>query len=295
MPKSAEDIFREKIDFLIKAEKRLDQAVIEHQRRLYELIITEYLPRFVVVDGVIIDSPQNNALIGELDALFNKLEKAMYRDVLGVFTADLLKSAEKSAEYYEALGFKKTVLANLLKDKVRLEARLGITPLGTLRKDGYLYKLGQTAQVRQELLSYVLSNLTGGTKFTDFQLGFRNLVIGNKRVKGLATAGSLQRYFDQFAYDTFNQMDSVVNSQIASNLNLKHFIYEGSLIETSRKFCEKRAGKVFTIAETKTWKDDPDLVDKKTKDSYRPLIDRGRYRCRHFIKYITEELYNSLK
>ena len=295
MPKSAEDIFREKIDFLIKAEKRLDQAVIEHQRRLYELIITEYLPRFVVVDGVIIDSPQNNALIGELDALFNKLEKAMYRDVLGVFTADLLKSAEKSAEYYEALGFKKTVLSNLLKDKIRLEERLGITPLGTLRKDGYLYKLGQTAQVRQELLSYVLSNLTGGTKFTDFQLGFRNLVIGNKRVKGLATAGSLQRYFDQFAYDTFNQMDSVVNSQIASNLNLKHFIYEGSLIETSRKFCEKRAGKVFTIAETKTWKDDPDLVDKKTKDSYRPLIDRGRYRCRHFIKYITEELYNSLK
>lgn len=294
MPKTPDEIFTEKVEHLLEAEKRLDKAVIAHQKKLYELILSEYLPRFELEEGVIVNSPANDALIGEIDKLFTKLEKAIYRDVIGIFAADLLKGVELSAEYYVALGFKKGVVNKLLRDKVRLEQRIGITSTGRLKKDGYLYKLGQTAQVRQELLDYVLKNLTGDTSFLDFQLGFRNLVIGNKRKKGLFTTGRLQKYFDQYAYDTFNQVDAVANKQLATNLQLEHFIYEGSLIGTSRKFCEKRAGKAFKVSETKKWKNDPDLIDKKTKDSYRPLIDRGRYRCRHFIKYITKELYEEL-
>ena len=52
---------------------------------------------------------------------------------------------------------------------------------------------------------------------------------------------------------------------------------------------EKRAGKVFSTEETKTWKNDPDLVEPKTKDTYSPLIERGRYNCRHWIDYISQE------
>ena len=294
MPKTPLDIFKEKVNHLIAAEKRLDKAVIEFQKKVYELLASEYLPLFEVKDGVIVDSAANDALLAKIDTFFKKLEKAMYRDVIGTFAADLLKSSELSAQYYISLGFKKGVVNKLLANKVRLESRLGITPTGKLRKNGYLYKLGQTGKVRQEILSYVLSNLTGDTPFLDFQLGLRNLVLGNRRQKSLATSGNLRKYFDQFAYDTFNQMDAVANKQLATNLQLEHFIYEGSLISTSRKFCEKRAGKPFKVSETKKWKDDPDLIDKKTKDSYRPLIDRGRYRCRHFIKYITKELYEEL-
>ena len=296
MPKirTADQIFKDKIDHILKSEKRLDKAAVAHQKKLYELILSEYLPLFELENGLVTDSPANTELINKIDKLFAKLEKAFYRDVIGTFAADLLKSAEISAEYYVGMGFNKKVVSSLLSNKVRLESRLGITPKGKLRKTGYLYKLGQTPQVRQQLLDYVIKNLTGDTSFLDFQLGFRNLVIGNRKVKGLATTGTLQRYFDQFAYDTFNEMDAVANKQLATNLNLNHFIYEGSLIKTSRRFCEKRAGKAFKVSETKTWKDDPDLIDKKTKDAYRPLIERGRNRCRHFLKYITEELYNQL-
>lgn len=295
MPKTADEIFNDKVEHILKAEKRLDKAVIAHQKKLYELILSEFLPLFEVKDGFIIDSPKNDGLITKIDNLFNRLEKVFYRDVIGTFAADLLKSAEISATYYEALGFEKNIVRKLLKDKVRLENRLGITPKGTLRKNGYLYQLGKTPQVRQELINYTLGNLTGDISYLDFQLGLRNLVLGNKRKKGLAVDGRLQIYFDQYAYDTFSQMDSVANKQLATNLNLKHFIYEGSTIKTSRKFCIKRAGKPYSVEETKNWKNDPDLIDKKTKDVYRPLIDRGRYRCRHFIKYITEALYNHLK
>ena len=183
----------------------------------------------------------------------------------------------------------------MLKDKVRLEAKLGITSTGKVKKGGYIDTLGKTAQVKQQLARYVVSNLTGDTSFLDFQLGMRNLVIGNKRVKGLATNGALEKYFDQYAYDTYNITDATANKQLASNLNLEHFIYQGSVIDTTRKFCRKRAGKAFKVSDTKEWKNDPDLIDKKTKDEYRPLIDRGRYRCRHRIRYVTETIYNQFK
>lgn len=294
MAKTPDDIFKDKVDHILASEKRLDKAVVAHQRKLFDLILSEYLPLFELKDGIVLDTPANDALLNKIDNLFAKLEKAIYRDVIGVFASDLLYSAELSAEYYVALGFKKKVVDGLLRNKVGLERKLGILPSGRLRKDGYLYKLGQTASVRQELLGYVVNNLTGDTAFLDFQLGFRNLVLGNRKVKGKVAPSSLQSYFDQYAYDAFNQYDAVANAQLATNLNLEHFIYEGSLIKTSRKFCEKRAGKAFKVSETKAWKDDPDLIGQKTKDSYRPLIERGRYRCRHFLKYITKELYEAL-
>lgn len=292
--KTPEQIFRDKVKYLLKAEEDTAKSVIRFQRALYELILSEYLPLFELKDGLIADSAKNTALVNQIDNYFNKLESAMHKDVLSVFVKGLLDSVTLSGEYYVAMGFRKKVVNNIIKNKVNVEAKLGITPKGQLRKDGYIYQLGQTPEVRRRLKKYVIDSLTGDTSFLDFQLGFRNLVLGNKRVKSLATTGVLERYFDQFAYDSFNAVDAAANNQIAHNLDLKHFTYEGSLIKTSRKFCEKRAGKAFKVSETKTWKNDPDLIDKKTKDSYRPLIDRGRYRCRHFIKYITEELYNVL-
>tara|TARA_R110000787_G_scaffold97665_4_gene201311 strand:+ start:10449 stop:11324 length:876 start_codon:yes stop_codon:yes gene_type:complete len=288
----ADKIFNDKIEFLLKAEAELKIAVGTFEQRVYNLLTKEYLTLFETSDGIILNSSKNNSLLLSLDRYFNRLEKALTRDILGPFARDLIKSVELSALYYEKLGFKKSIISNLLKDKVRLEQRLGITPTGRLKKEGYLYKLGKTEEVRKKLKDYILSNLTGDTGYKDFVNGFEELVISSKKLKG--TTSILEKYFDQYAYDSFTQMDAVANKQIAYELSLQHFIYAGSLIRTSRDFCAKRAGKAFSIKETKKWKDDPTLIG-KGKANYRPLIDRGRYRCRHYIKYISKELYDKLK
>jgi len=295
MAKKRKDPFDKKVEFLLSAEERMKKAVSEHQRAVYELLTAEFLPLFKLQDGNIANTAANDNVVAKLDKFLDKLEKALQRDVLGPFAQDLLEGISLSKEYYVTLGFKEKILDGLLKDKVRVESFIGITPKGRLRKNGYLYRLGKTEQARETLRRYFLNGITGDVDFLDFQLGFRNLILGNKRVKGVSTAGELERYFDQFAYDSFNQVDAWANKQLASNLNLEHFLYEGSVIKTTRPFCEKRAGKVFSVKETKTWKDDPDLIEKRTKDSYDPLIERGRYRCRHFIKYITESLYKQLR
>ena len=293
--KTADQIFEDKIKFIDAAEKRLKRAVGAYERKLFELLTSEYLPKFETVDGIVVNSPKNVALLNSMDSYFDKLLKVMYTDVLGQFARDLIKSTSLSAEYYIRLGFKKTVVNNLVKNKAAVEQLVGITATGKLRKNGYLYQLARTPKARQEIKDYVLKSLSGDTSFLDYQLGMRNLVLGNKRKKALSVNGRIAAYFDQYAHDTFADIDAAANSQIAKGLNLNHFLYANGLIKTSRKFCIKRAGKVFKVSDTKTWKDDPDLIDQKTKDSYKPLVERGRYRCRHYIKYITESLYNSLK
>lgn len=292
----ADKIFAKKIKELLDAEKRTSKAVKKLQQELFNLIASEYTPLFKLgKDGRVLNNKFNAALLAKIDDIFDSLGSAMTKDVLSVFVNGLFGSIVTSAEYYEALGLGEKVAKSALSVKSVLETKLGIKPSGALKKDGYIYKLGRTESVRQRLKTYVLTSLTGDVAFTDFQLGFRNLVIGNRRVKSLPTTGVLERYFDQFAYDAFNQVDASANIQFAEELSLTHFQYTGSLIATSRRFCEKRAGKVFTVAETANWKNDPDLIDKKTKDSYSPLVERGRYRCRHFLKFITFELYNELK
>jgi len=290
----ADKIHDRKVKFLQEALKGMDDSAIKWQSDLLELLLTEYFPLFDTKDGMLLDTAHNDTLINRIDSFIDKLQKALQRDILGQFAADLLKSTSFSADYYRALGFKKTVVDNVLNKKIHIERKLGFTPTGRLRKKGYLYRLGQGEEVRQKLKQYVIDSLLGDTDFLSFQLGFRNLVKGNKRKKGLATNGVLQKYFDQFAYDSFNMLDAATNKQFADNLDLQHFIYEGSIIDTTRPFCRKRAGKAFSIKETKNWKDDPDLIDKKNKDTYQPLIERGRFRCRHFIKYITETVYLAL-
>ena len=294
----ADKIFERKMKFINGAVARMDKNVVAFQRKLFDLIVAEYLPQFDQKDGMILDTPKNDNLVGRLDRIFDRLEDALQKDVLSVFVNNILQSTKLSAEYYVALGFKKTVVNNILKNKVNLESKLGITPKGRLKKDGYLFQLGKTQEARQDLKRYVLRALTGDTSFLDFQLGFKNLVMGSPkgRKKGVATTGRLQRYFDQYAYDSFNQLDETANRQFAQGLNLEHMVYEGSLIDTSRRVCEKWAGKAFVVKDwVKMAKADPDVIDQKTISTYNPLIERGRYRCRHFIKYITKTIYEALK
>jgi hypothetical protein len=163
-----------------------------------------------------------------------------------------------------------------------IERSIGFSE-GELVKGGYLDELTKMSPLRMELKNYVINSVASSKGYSEYLKGWTELI---KSAPGLD--GRLKSYYRQYAYDTFNQVDATVNLQYAEALDLKYFIYAGSIIDTSRAFCIKRAGKTFSTEETKTWKNDPTLPG-KSKAGYNPLIDRGRWRCRHSIKYITDE------
>lgn len=71
-----------------------------------------------------------------------------------------------------------------------------------------------------------------------------------------------------------------VTLQKSEDLGLEYFLYAGGLIKTSRQFCIERAGKIFSIAEAKTWDNEQDL----------PVIPYlGGWNCRHTMVFMDLE------
>jgi hypothetical protein len=158
-----------------------------------------------------------------------------------------------------------------------------------LIKGGYLDQVTRMQEVRQQLKNYVIQSVNNKKGFQEYLRGIKELVTSSQ-----ARDGMIERYYKQFAYDTFNQTDAAINKHYADSLELTWFVYSGGTITTSRQFCIKRADKVYNTEETEKWKCDPYLIGKpkgvRCDQRYNPLIERGRWNCRHSIRYITESL-----
>ncbi len=86
----------------------------------------------------------------------------------------------------------------------------------------------------------------------------------------------------------------------AKELGLQAYLYQGGLIKSSRLFCKKRDGKVFTdfeIARFGTVKDAYGGYTNKAEgvfsgktEPYDPVVDLGGYGCRHGLSAIPNVL-----
>ena len=168
---------------------------------------------------------------------------------------------------------------------------LGVnSALTQITEGGYIDNLSYGPEVIREIKDYVLRSLGTGVKLSDFAQGLKQLIVGQ-----VENPGVLKQYFNTYASDLWNQFQRITDNMMAEELGLRHFLYAGTLIAKSRKFCVERAGRVFTVEETVNWKCDPNLpgVHGGCDESYRPLIELGRWNCRHSVAWITESMYET--
>jgi len=288
--KDLNKLYNRKENYITSKLKTLDKDVRRMQSNLFEMIMADYAGKFdVTAEGTLKMTQKNMRLATEIEVLMDRFNKLFQRSKLKNMANDMLKVTDYSKDYYAGMGYSGKTLGSIEKGMGYISQGIGITDKGNIIKGSYLDSLSQNAEVRKELKDYVINSVASGKGYNTYLKGFKELVVGNRQTKG-----ALQKYYSQFAYDSFNQVDAAINKHYADELNLEYFIYSGGIIDTSRAFCRKRAGKVFSVEETKKWKCDPDLIGKpkgaKCDDSYNALIDRGRYRCRHSIRYISEEM-----
>jgi hypothetical protein len=283
--KRLNDLFLRKENYIDSKLKSLDKDVLSMQRSLLEMIMSDYAGKFRVDEnGKILVNEYNMRLAREIETLMDRFSAKFQKSVLKDFANGMLKTTEFSMDYFQGLGYAKSKLKSIENNMGFISERIGISDKGNILKGSYLDSLSQNAEVRKELKDFVINSVAGQKDYASYLKGIKELIVGNDTVEG-----ALQRYYREFAYDTYNQVDSAINKHFADSLELTYFIYMGSIIETSREFCRKRAGKAFSIEETEAWKNDPDLPG-KSKEDYNPLIDRGRWNCRHSLRYIPYEL-----
>ncbi|MFO0089780.1 MAG: hypothetical protein ACK518_03165 [bacterium] len=96
----------------------------------------------------------------------------------------------------------------------------------------------------------------------------------------------VNKYFNRWTGDIYSQYQRAAANEVRKKIGLKYAIYQGGLIETSRKFCIDRNNKVFSEDEIKSWVDLD--FNGKPVTGYDPIIDCGGYNCRHRLDWVSD-------
>ena len=264
----------------------LERKLRAAEGSLLRRILADVLPKMDQQNGKLGSGIRNMARVNLIERVFDQLQKDETNAILLQFADALLSISGKDAAYYLSTGFDKAKVEAIAKDLSLIRSVIGIDERGKLTVDGFLYRLGQSDQVRERLKQYVLTSVATRQSLGNFAKGLKELITGNAE-----TSGALVGYYQQYAYDTFAQVREVSNLHFADELKLNNFIYTGPTLTTSRKFCTKKKGKVFSREEAnRDWPKDPDLINKKNVASYIPLIHRGRNNCIDFLMWISDDL-----
>lgn len=288
--KRLSDLWKRKDDYIASRLDWLSKKVDASQQTLLSNLVSDFLGEFSVDEtGKLIANTKNMRLAIKLDRFFDTLDEETLRKVNTRYGQDMLRLTPLSERYYSQMLPDAADAVKSIGEKVGfIETSIGIKG-DKLIKGGYLEQVTKMPEVRQELKDYVIRSVNNKKGYSEYLRGMKEIVTGSKIRDGM-----IERYYRQFAYDTFNQTDAAINKHYADSLELVWFVYAGGTIDTSRTFCIKRANKVYSTKETEKWKCDPTLIGKpkgvKCDQKYNPLIERGRYNCRHSIRYITESL-----
>lgn len=267
------------------------------ERVLFLRMMSELKNTLSEKDGRITSSKGFVSLGRAVDAVFDAVEAEDLAIMAGNTVKDIGSVLQFNARYYDAMQLQPGSAFAVIKENVdaAMRKRLGIDQQGGLQRKGYLDQLFQTKAARDEVKKMVAKSVAAGIPMRSLEKQMRVKLQGTKN-----TAGVLEKHIGGFVLDAYQQADSITNNEFAKRLDLRFFIYSGGLIETSREFCRKRNNQVYTTDEATDprtgWATDPTLPQTKAEQEsgvitdYDPLVDRGRWNCRHRLLYISEQM-----
>lgn len=272
----------------------------KEKQKEFSKIVIDYIINSIAAgeDGILKATSNNKSKSLKLGLVLKKLEAAYGQELVLKLIDATNNLLNINSDYYKTIetnGKRFDYVKRLMRETMR--SRLGINARGGLIRDGYLNNIANSINVADELKNILYRQVVlGRSNIKDVVKEISTKISGGKETNGL-----IENHIRTQVFDTFTQVDREINNQFANRLNLKYFIYQGGLIENSRDFCKKRNNKVFSVDETKEWSNDKDLpLTKAEKESgspsgYHPLIDCGRWNCRHTIRYISNEMYEAMK
>jgi len=131
-------------------------------------------------------------------------------------------------------------------------------------------QFGEAAKER--IADAMYGSILSGDKFSDLTRQVEGILEGHQDVRGRP----MSQYASTYAWDSIMNFHNQVNTKKGEDAGLSSFLYFGNLISTSRSFCIRRAGNVYTKDEIQAWND-----DSWPGKSGPPFIYRGGYNCRH--------------
>ena len=287
------EIAKRRRQFIISAQEKLLRITSAAERVLLDAILNKLFDQLGDDAGKILsDSGKTLKLTQAIEQVFDHFNKNKNVDIVRDIATSLQTITTLNHDYFGQVskGREQRYQKVFTQVEKKMKDRVGISKDGKIVKGGYLYRLLNDTTLRNKVQDATRKASVRGADVKTYLGEIRKLVVGDETV-----AGGLTHHYRTFAYDTYSKYDSAIGNGIAKGLGLQAAIYEGGLIETSREFCKKKSGRVFTRQEIENFKNDPDLLTTKEERKsgrldYDPFEDKGRWNCRHIYNWIDKDL-----
>jgi hypothetical protein len=303
-PKRIADLLSRKQAYIDSQRDKLESSVIKLQSELFNSLIADIIPELDIKDGLIQDTAKNYKLIAQLDKTYKDFQSVSKGIVLSQIINTTSKIADLSEKYYTL------VLAELPDRFIRItnntkkliDLKIGLEG-DKIFKGGWLDSYFNSNTIGLDLKNLVSQAVTSNMDRKDLTTILKDKITGTPDYKG-----GLERQFNMYTYDLYQQYDAAYNTMIGNEFGFNYFIYQGGIIEDSRDFCVCHNNKVWSKEEMSTWPswtpaegEYPSGYIVKAKDiysvpsymnfpGYDPALNRGGYHCRHSLGWINDEL-----
>jgi len=262
----------------------MDKKISENQRKFYERVLEEFVDKLQRdEDGNVLNNADNRTLLSKIDEVFKVYQAKEAVQTVTLLLQSINKIVDFNRVYFTALDGKANVLPLIPKVKDFMKTWLGIKG-DKIEPNGYIDKLISNDSARIAMKNTAMKVVIGQEGFDNAKQEFKTLIQGNEK-----TMGAFEKHYKTFAYDLYSQVDRATSDVVRNDLGLEFAIYEGGLIETSRKFCIDHDGKVYHISEIKEFN-----PKEARPPNYNPITDLGGYGCRHHLNWISRSLAKAL-
>jgi len=308
VPRRITDLLNRKQEFIDFNRDKLEKSVIKIQSKLLDQINATIIPQLDVKDGLLLDTTNNYRLIGELDKVYNDFTNISSKLITAQVSGVTKGLVDMGKNYFSAvlpeLGKRFENIISATAKKMNL--RIGLANDVAFR-GGFLDSIIKDPSLNTQIKNYIGKSVAGQIDMKEFIKGLSEIVNGDKGT------GALEKQYQQYAYDIYQQYDAAYNAALSDEFGMKYFIYQNGLVVDSRDFCAAHDGKVWSKDEAVLWPkwtpskgEYPEGYEVKAKDlysvpgymnyiGYQPLIDRGGYKCRHVLGYISDDLAFDLR
>lgn len=266
---------------------RLEKRVSQEQAEVLNAVLQNFVDKLETDEnGKILSSAYNRSLMQNFDTVFNKIA-----ETTGVKTATEIASGASqilavNKAYYQPFAEGKTQL-NKIGEKAQNTMRgwIGLDKDGKVKANGYLDTVIKSKPLRNVIKDMSMRAIVGQQGWNETKTEIKEFLVGNQ-----LKSGAFEKYYRNYVYDTYSHLDRAVAEQYANDLKLNFAIYEGGLMETSRKFCREHNGKVYHKEEIAQMK-----PEKAIPPNYNPFFDMGGYACRHHWNWIPDSVAFALR
>jgi hypothetical protein len=275
-PRRINDILKKRQELIDAGRIKLEKTVIKLQSNFLNEVIGDLIGKLQFDEyGNLKDIKSNYRVLGDFNKIFNNFQKIQQLAVIPQIVNTTYGLVELGKNYFalaltEDLGKRFDKVIEMTASKINL--RVGLEG-GKMVRGGFLESFMKDQVVGTQVKNYVAKSVVSQIDRKDFIQGLTKIVNGDKG------PGALEKQYQRFAYDIYQQYDAAYNLSLADEL---------------REFCIEHNAKVWSREEADEWINWIDSKGNKPSylgyPGYSPLIDRGGYNCRHMIDWISDEL-----